>query len=75
MRRAYLTFASEVAEFGFLTMQSKTKAPTVVIGARIPEPMKDKLTEAAQQAGRSLGQEIIHRLAVAELVIGRRLAT
>jgi Arc-like DNA binding domain len=56
-------------------MQSKTKAPTVVIGARIPEPMKDALTEAAQQAGRSLGQEIIHRLAVAELVIGRRLAT
>ena len=55
-------------------MQSKTKAPTVVIGARIPEPMKDALVDAARQNGRSIGQEIVHRLAVADLVIKRNLA-
>ena len=55
-------------------MQSKTKAPTEVIGARVPQPMKETLIAAAQQAGRSLGQEIVHRLAVAELVIKRNLA-
>jgi hypothetical protein len=55
-------------------MRSTTKAATTVIGARVPEPMKETLVAAAQQAGRSLGQEIVHRLAVAELVIRRNLA-
>jgi hypothetical protein len=36
--------------------------------------MKEALTEAARQHGRSIGQEIVHRLNVAELVIRRNLA-
>jgi hypothetical protein len=56
------------------TSRAASKAPRVYTATRLTPQMRERLTDAAEQSGRSLTQEIELRLEIADLVIRKNLA-